>query len=164
MIARRADRVTSYSVVYLRLALGVAFLSAVADRLGFWGAPGARNVAWGDFDSFLAYTATLNWFLPAPWVPAVGWAATFLELGLGVLLLVGFRVRETAFASGLLLFAFAATMTLATGLKSPLDASVFAASAGAFLLSAQDEVALSLDGLLSRRSATAAPLPPSHNA
>ncbi len=73
-MTRGADRVTRYSVVYLRWALGVAFLSAVADRFGFWGAPGGRNVAWGDFGSFLAYTATLNWFLPASWIPVVGWS------------------------------------------------------------------------------------------
>ena len=156
-MTRGADRVTRYSVVYLRWALGVAFLSAVADRFGFWGAPGVQNVAWGDFGNFLAYTATLNWFLPASWIPVVGWSATFAELCLGVFLLVGFRVRETAFASGLLLLLFAAAMTLATGLKSPLDASVFAASAGAFLLSAQREDALSLDGLLRGRSTPTAP-------
>ncbi len=152
MTARRASRVSRYSVVYLRWALGVAFLSAVADRFGLWGAPGERNVAWGSFENFLAYTATLNWFLPTPWITAVGWTATCLEIALGVLLLIGLRVREAAFASGLLLLAFAAAMTLATGLKSPLDASVFAASAGAFLLSAQDEFALSLDGVLRQRA------------
>jgi hypothetical protein len=30
----------------LRLALGVTLLSAVADRFGIWGPPGAATVAW----------------------------------------------------------------------------------------------------------------------
>jgi hypothetical protein len=33
------------ATVFLRLALGVAFLSAVADRFGLWGPAGAKNVA-----------------------------------------------------------------------------------------------------------------------
>jgi hypothetical protein len=39
------DTVAKFVPVYLRLALGTAFLSAVADRVGLWGPPGARN--WG---------------------------------------------------------------------------------------------------------------------
>jgi hypothetical protein len=49
-------------------------------------------------------------------------------------LLIGWQLRWFALAAGLLLLAFAATMTLALGLKAPLDFSVFAAAAGAFLL------------------------------
>jgi len=139
--------------VYLRLALGIAFLSAVADRFGLWGAPGAKNVAWGNFDSFLAYTATLNFFLPSSLIPAIGWIATCAEISLGVLLIVGFRIRETAFISGVLLFLFATAMTTALGVKVPLDYSVFSASAGAFLLAAQGKSPLSVDGLLSRKEA-----------
>ena len=61
-----------------RLALAAAFLSAVADRLGLWGPPGTPGVAWGSFEPFLAYTATINPWLfrpvwltpncPAPWM------------------------------------------------------------------------------------------------
>ena len=52
------------SSVFLRLALGLSFLSAVADRFGWWGPFGHPNVAWGSFGRFVAYTARLNWFLP----------------------------------------------------------------------------------------------------
>jgi hypothetical protein len=60
--------------------------------------------------------------------------STFAEVGLAIGLLVGWRLRWFAFGSGLLLLVFALTMTLALGIKAPLDYSVFAASAGAFVL------------------------------
>lgn len=41
-------RMALLSSMFLRLALGISFLSAVADRFGYWGAIGQRNVAWGD--------------------------------------------------------------------------------------------------------------------
>ncbi len=122
------------SALFVRIALGTAFLSAVADRFGLWGAPGAPNVAWGGFGPFVAYTARLNPFLPAGFAPALAWLATAAEVGLGVALLVGFRVRSVALASGALLLAFAFAMTVSVGIKAPLDASVFTAAAGAFLL------------------------------
>jgi len=57
------------SSVFLRFALGFSFLSAVADRFGLWGAFGEPHVAWGTFARFVAYTGTLNWFLPRAAVP-----------------------------------------------------------------------------------------------
>lgn len=121
------------------MALGVGFLSAVADRFGLWGAAGARNVAWGDFGHFLAYTAKVNPYLSASLVPALGWLVTACEIVLGVALIAGVRMRAAAVLSGLLLLAFAIGMTIGTGVKTALDASVFAASAGAFLLAAAVE-------------------------
>lgn len=122
------------AVLFARLALGTAFLSAVADRLGFWGPPGATNVAWGDMVRFLAYAGKLNWFVPPALVPAVGWTATALEVVLGVLLIAGVRLAVTASAAGLLLASFALAMTFSTGVKTAFDASVYSASAAAFLL------------------------------
>ncbi len=52
-------RLAPYAPVFLRVTLGVGFFSAVLDRFGFWGAPGATNVA-GRFRSLYCYTATLN--------------------------------------------------------------------------------------------------------
>jgi thiosulfate dehydrogenase (quinone) large subunit len=121
-------------VLYARIALGAGFLSAVADRFGVWGAPGARNVAWGDFGHFLAYTAKVNPYLTASLVPAVGWFVTVCEVVLGIALIAGVQVRLAAILSGFLLLGFATGMTIGTGIKTALDASVFAASAGAFLL------------------------------
>ena len=142
-------RMRDFSSLFLRLALGVSFLSAVADRLGFWGAFGRPNVAWGDFSRFIAYTAKLNWFMPSSTIPALAWASTGAEILLGVALVIGAFTRVAAFLSGLLLLSFALVMTLALGLEAPLSFSVFSASAGAFLLATYGKYSWSLDSLRS---------------
>jgi len=119
-----------------RVALAAGFFSAVADRLGLWGAPGSPGVAWGDWAHFVSYTGRLNWFVPRAMVTAVALVATAAELTLGVLLLTGYKLRWSAYASGALLLAFGVAMTVALGVKAPLDFSVFAAAAAAFLLGA----------------------------
>src|SRR3954463_14059094 len=105
-------RSTKLAAVFLRAALASGFLSAVADRFGLWGPAGTPGVGWGGFDPFLAYTGKLLWFLPAGLVRAAGGAATVLEVALAVGLLAGVRVWAFALASGLLLTAFAAAMTV----------------------------------------------------
>lgn len=139
------SRVTARSLVmvYGRVALGIGFLSAVADRFGLWGAPGARNVAWGDFPHFLDYTATLNPYLSSSLVPLLGWIVTVCEIVLGLALITGVKPRLTATVSGCLLLAFASGMTIGTGVKTALDASVFAASAAAFLLALERDAVMS---------------------
>ena len=121
----------------LRLTLAVGFLSAVADRFGLWGKPGASGVAWGDWSHFLTYTGKLNWFLPASLIPIVGAIATLGETVLALLLLVDAWPRYTALASGALLLLFALAMTFTFGIKAPLDYSVYTAAAAAFYLSAR---------------------------
>ena len=118
----------------LRLSLAIGFLSAVADRFGLWGPPGADGIVWGAWTPFVAYVAKLNWFAPSAIVPLLAWVATIAEVVLAVGLLLGWQLRWVAFSSGLLLLAFALTMMTALGIKAPFDYSVFAASAGAFLL------------------------------
>lgn len=136
-----------YDTVFARLALAAGFLSAVADRFGIWGAAGATNVAWGDFASFTAYAGKINPWAPPGLVPLLGWTATVAEVGLGILLLVGLKTRLAALGSGLLLLLFALGMTAGTGVKTALDASVFAASALGFLLSQRERFPLSIDAL-----------------
>jgi putative oxidoreductase len=121
---------------FLRVALAAGFLSAVADRFGLWGPAGAANVAWGAWQPFVDYVAKLNWFAPPASTPILAWAATVAEVVLGIGLLIGWQLRWFALAAGLLLLSFAITMTLALGVKAPLDFSVFAAAGGAFLLAA----------------------------
>jgi uncharacterized membrane protein YphA (DoxX/SURF4 family) len=82
--------------IFARVALGAGFLSAVADRFGLWGGPGARHVAWGDFAHFLEYTRTLNPWLPARLIPALGWFVTITEIVLGVALVAGVARRLVA--------------------------------------------------------------------
>jgi uncharacterized membrane protein YphA (DoxX/SURF4 family) len=86
-------RLGSFSSVFLRLALGLGFLSAVADRFGWWGPFGQPNLAWGNFARFVQYTGKLNWFLPHATMPALAVISTFAEILLGLLLLFGWRTR-----------------------------------------------------------------------
>ena len=130
------ERFLALATWFLRLALGASFLSAVADRFGFWGHNGAPRVAWGDWSHFCAYTAQLNWFLPKGLIPATAWTATLAETLLGLALILGVRVRLAALASAVLLTLFAIAMAGALGFKAPLDYSVFSAANGAMLLSA----------------------------
>ena len=140
------------ATVYGRLALGSAFLSAVADRFGMWGPAGARNVAWGDFGRFLTYAARITPVVPHRLVLSVGWTATVLEVVLGVALILGVATRAAATAAGVLLALFALGMTLGTGVKTAFDASVFSASAGALLLACASGYPLAAENLLHSRS------------
>ena len=138
---------STFSSVFLRFALGFSFLSAVADRFGLWGDFGQPLVAWGTIARFVAYTAQLNWFLPKATIPALAILSTGAEIILAILLLFGWQTRIAAISSGVLLLSFAVTMTGALGIKAPLDASVFSAAGGAFLLAGSTEYPFSVDQL-----------------
>jgi uncharacterized membrane protein YphA (DoxX/SURF4 family) len=128
------NHVSTVAPLVARLALGASFLSAVADRFGGYGPPGAPHVAWGDFAHFTAYTGKINPFAPLWLVPILAWAATVAEIGAGVLLLAGLYTRIAALVAAGLLAAFALTMTVSLGIKAPLDYSVFSAGSAALLL------------------------------
>ena len=142
--------VAKFSSVFLRIALGISFLSAVADRFGLWGVYGQSNVAWGNYARFVDYTAKLNWFLPASMISALAIIVTAAETLLGFLLVLGWKTRTTALLSGVLLTTFALAMTAALGVKAPLNLSVFSAAGGALLLGGCEDFPLSLDDLLRR--------------
>jgi uncharacterized membrane protein YphA (DoxX/SURF4 family) len=147
---RRGTGLVTFSSVFLRLALGVSFLSAVADRFGLWGAYGQPNVAWGNYARFVNYTAELNWFLPASTIPALANSATAAETLFGLLLVLGWKTRITALLSGILLTIFALAMTTALGVKASLNFSVFSAAGGALLLGTCTNFPYSLDQTLRR--------------
>lgn len=73
-----------------------------------------------------------------------------METALGVALIIGYRTRLAATLSGLLLLTFAVSMTIALGVKAPLDYSVFPASAGALLLGLYGRSPFSVDALLAK--------------
>ena len=125
-----ATRFERAAMVYARVALGTAFLSAVAGRFGIWD----RSVDWAHFERFMRRTAEVNAFMPAVTIPFLAWAATAAEISCGVALIVGFQLRWAALGSAVLLGLFAVAMAISTGIKPPLDYSVFSASAGALLL------------------------------
>ncbi|WP_370478480.1 DoxX family protein [Tamlana flava] len=131
--------------LFLRLAISIGFLSAVADRFGIW----SKEVAvWGNWDSFLSYTELINPWFPKTLIPTVAILATAAEISLAIFLIIGFKTELFAKLSGFLLLIFALSMTFSTGIKGPLDFSVFTASAGAFALSLMKEKYLESDNLI----------------
>jgi len=128
----------------LRVALGIGFLTTVADRLGLFPA-GARNIEWGAWDKFIDYTGTLMPFLDRPAVNVMGGLATFFETAIGILLIIGFKTRYVAIASCALTFIFAFAMTLFLGIKAPINFAVFSTCTGSLLLSTMPAYSWSLD-------------------
>lgn len=129
-----AVRLKTLATLFGRVALGSAFLSAVASRFGLWN--GSVDVS--HFAAFVEYTAEVNAFMPAPAIPFLAWAATAAELSLGVALIIGFKTQYVALASAFLLGIFGSAMAVSLGPKSPLDYSVFSASSAALLLAVTD--------------------------
>jgi putative oxidoreductase len=117
-------------ILYARIALGAAFLSGIASRFGLYG----KNVGYGNFANFVSYTAQVNSFMPAFTIPFLAWAASASEFVLGIALILGIWPRWVALGSALLLAVFGIAMAISFGIRSPLDYSVFSASAAAVLL------------------------------
>lgn len=122
-------RLERFALRYARVALGAAFLSAVAGRLGL--------VGHGDFAGFERYTAEVLAFAPPATIPLFARAATVLELGFGVALLAGVWPRWIALGSASLLALFALAMAISLGVREPLSYSVFSASACALIVAAR---------------------------
>ena len=138
-----ATEKTHYPQLFLRVAISLTMLSAVADRFGFWG----ENSAWGNWDDFEKYTKHLTLFLPESLSTFSAYAATFLEILFPLMLIFGFKTKIAAYGTGILLLSFALSMSFALGIKAPLDYSVWIGSAAAFLLGNQQEFKFSIDTL-----------------
>ncbi|WP_411812155.1 DoxX family membrane protein [Chryseobacterium scophthalmum] len=129
--------------LFLRVIISVTMLSAVADRFGLWG----DNSAWGNWENFEKYTQQLTFFLPEMLSTFSAYAATFLEILFPLMLILGFKTKIAAYGTGFLLLVFALSMSIALGIKAPLDYSVWVGSAAAFLLATQKEYYFSIDTL-----------------
>jgi hypothetical protein len=129
-----SERVAQISRIFVRFALGSAFLSALADRFGVYGPPGSKYVGFGDWLHFVKFVAVLNWFLPKGFIPTVAVLETVIELALGVALLLGIYQRQVALSSAALLMSFALTMSIALRINVALSYSVFSAAGAALLL------------------------------
>jgi uncharacterized membrane protein YphA (DoxX/SURF4 family) len=116
------------ALLFTRTALAAGFLSAVCSRLNLWG---RRSSGWQDF---VAYTAAVNSFLPKSFAPTLAVISTVLEIGVALTLLIGFEIQWVALSAFILLMLFAIAMTISSGVKEPLDYSVFAAAGAALLL------------------------------
>ncbi len=125
-----SPRIKAAGLLYARVALGTAFLSAVASRFGLW--DGACDLK--HFAKFLEYAGEVLSFLPRAAIPFFAWTATVCETSLGILLIGGLWLPWTGLASAFLLAMFGTAMAISFGLESPMDYSVFSASAAAVLL------------------------------
>lgn len=133
---------------FLRLAISAGFLSAVADRLGWW----SKEISvWGNWNSFLEYTQLINPWVPESLIPLTGIVATTAEIVFALFLIIGFKTELFAKLSGFLLLIFALGMTFSTGIKGAFDFSVFSASAGAFALSLLKDKYYEVDNLLIKK-------------
>jgi putative oxidoreductase len=126
----------------LRVALSAGFLSAVASRLGLYG---KYSSGW---NNFVSYTAQVNSFAPKSIAPIIAVMSTILETILGIMLLIGYKTNYAAIGAASLTLLFALAMAASSGIKEPLDYSVFAFSAGAFLLATIPHYKWSIDELL----------------
>ena len=130
------ERILQISRVFLRMALAITFIVAIADRFGWLGQYGSKNVSWGDWRHFVQYVAILNWFVPKVLISGLAVLETIVESGLAVALLLGIYPRIVAWSSAVLLLSFALTMSIALGIVAPLSYSVFTAVGAALLLGA----------------------------
>lgn len=128
------DKYLPYASLLMRLALAFTLLSAVADRFGFWGNPGDKNVAWGDWFRFVEHIHTWVPFASRGAADKLAVAITIFQVSFGLMLLFGIKVRWAAIGTGFLFMVFALTMTFAYGIKAPLDSSVFVGIGASFLL------------------------------
>ncbi|WP_109097939.1 DoxX family protein [Aquimarina sp. AU58] len=137
-----------YVKLFLRVSIALGFLSAVADRFGWWP---QESSAWGNWGSFIEYTKVLNPWVPNSLINAVGVVATVAEIVLAIFLIIGFKTSLSAKLSGTLIALFGITMCVTIGVKAPLDYSVFSAAAAGFGLSIIKEKYLEIDTLLSKK-------------
>jgi uncharacterized membrane protein YphA (DoxX/SURF4 family) len=115
--------------IALRLSLGTAFLSAVADRFGWW-APFGQG-SWGSIGAYADYVHQLVPFASGWILTVFVWVATATESTLGVLLLTGCWPRLVGAAACLVLIVFGTSMAISLGVASPLSYSVFSAASAA---------------------------------
>ncbi|SFT01243.1 Methylamine utilisation protein MauE [Zhouia amylolytica] len=136
-----------YIKLFLRLSIALGFISAVADRFGWWD---EHISVWGNWQNFVNYTQSLLPYLPDFSIPYIAGIATVLELLFALLLLVGYQTQLIAKLSGILLLIFALSMTFFYGIKGTLDYSVYIASAAAFSLSSMTQSFLEIDSLFTK--------------
>jgi len=133
--------------LFLRCALGITFLTPVADRLGILGPLGTGNVEWGNWESFIDYTTLLMPFLERSAVNVMGGIATFAEFAIGILLILGYKTKYAAIAGAILTLIFISAMTVFIGIQKPINFGVFTACAASLLLSRIPVYKWSLDDL-----------------
>lgn len=133
----------------LRLALGAGFLMPVMDRLGFLGPPGS-GATWGDWGHFVDYTHKLVPFASWQLANFLSFIATIAEFVLGLGLIIGYRIKEAGIGAGILTFVFGLCMAVFLGISAPFHYPVFVFTGAAFVLSALDHHAWSMDSYIKK--------------
>lgn len=136
----------------LRCALGITFLTPVADRLGILGAPGTGNIEWGNWNNFINYTSTLMPVFERSMVNAMGGIATVAELLVGICLIIGFKTKYAALGASLITLTFIVFMTLSVGIQKPVNYGVFTAAAAGLVLFRISIYQWSIDNLLNKKT------------
>jgi len=124
---------------FLRRSIAIGFLSAVASRLGLWG---QYSSGWTNFTK---YMGDLLYFIPSVLIAPLAIIVTFLETFIGITILLGLFNQLSAIMGGFLTLLFAVAMTIANGVKDPLDYSVFVFSAACFTLAYLDKTATTIN-------------------
>lgn len=120
--------------ILLRFALGVGFLLPVLDRIGILGEPGSANVSWGNWSNFAIYANSLMPYFSPKTASFFGLIATIAEALIGMLLIVGYKIKFVAYGSFILTLIFALSMLFFVGYRVPFNYSVFVASFSSLLL------------------------------
>jgi uncharacterized membrane protein YphA (DoxX/SURF4 family) len=115
--------------IALRLSLAAAFLSAVADRFGWWKPFGQGS--WGSMGAFADYAHQLVPFASGWLLTVIVWTVTAVETTLGILLLTGWRPKLVGAVTCLVLILFGTAMAISLGAEAPLSYSVFSAASAA---------------------------------
>jgi uncharacterized membrane protein YphA (DoxX/SURF4 family) len=106
-----------------------------------------RQFSLGKLGKLRKVHSAINVFLPATLSTFSAYTATFLEILFPLMLILGFKTKIAAYGTGFLLLVFVLSMSIALGIKAPLDYSVWVGSAAAFLLATQKEFYFSIDTL-----------------
>lgn len=145
------NNIVGIGQLLLRLSIAVSFLMAVMDRLGLLGPPGS-GTAWGDWKHFIDYTNTLIPFVNRPIANIMGTAATIAELVFGILLIIGYRIKETALGASILTLSFGLCMAIFVNITAPISYPVFVFTGAALILSGLDQYAWSIDSYIKKKS------------
>lgn len=133
----------------LRLAIAISFLMAVMDRFGLLGHPGS-GTAWGDWKHFVDYTNMLIPFVNRQMANIMSIIATIAEILFGILLIVGYKIKEAALGAAILTLSFGLCMAIFVSITAPISYPVFVFTGAAFVLSCLDDHAWSIDSYIKK--------------
>ncbi|EQC47628.1 MauE/DoxX family redox-associated membrane protein [Bacteriovorax sp. Seq25_V] len=112
-------------VIVCRFFLATTYLWVIADRLSLLGPAGNMGVVWGNFETFLNYTASITPWFPKQLSYVLGYVATIVELVLAIFFVFNIKLKETFLASFLLLVTFTISMIFSLGFKQAYDFIIF---------------------------------------